>query len=130
MALANCSQCGRLFNKIAYDLCPDCVNKVEQDFEKVYQFLRESGASHIDVIHQETGVDKRQIMKFLAEDRFEGVTVSYKCESCGEAITSGKLCAKCVESINKQIEKMQQEAAPKNQPGQQQTSLDRYHRKK
>lgn len=135
MALANCSQCGKLFNKTYYDQCPACREQVEQDFETVYRFLRVHGPSHIDTIHAETGVDKKRIMKFLAEDRFEGITVKYKCESCGEAITSGRLCDKCAQEINSQVTRITQEKALRDKPVRQdaylgQTSLDRYGRKK
>lgn len=136
VALANCKQCGKLFAKMYHDICPACMEKMEQDYETVYYFLKENGPSHIDVIHKETGVEKKIIMQFLAEGRFEGASISYKCESCGEAITSGKLCEKCAKSISKQIEKIQQEKAPSQNRGAgraaylRETSLDRYMRKK
>ncbi|HBS58179.1 MAG: hypothetical protein AAGU23_03995 [Bacillota bacterium] len=130
MPLANCIKCGKLYNKILHDLCPACIAEMEQDFEKVYAFLKENGPTHIDVIHEETGVEKKLIMKFLAEGRFEGVTVSYKCESCGASINKGKLCAKCTEDLNAQIQKMQQDASPRGQVKAQaylgRSSLDRY----
>jgi predicted amidophosphoribosyltransferase len=101
MALANCLECGKLFNRIVAAICPECFEKIEKDFEKVYAFLREHGATNIDVIHTETGVDKKRIMRFLAEGRFEGGAVSYKCESCGTQISGGKLCANCLNKFSK-----------------------------
>lgn len=134
VALANCRRCGKLFSKMYHDLCPACVEQEEQDFEKVYQFLRENGPSHIDIIHEGTGVDKKLIMKFLSEGRFEGASISYRCESCGAAITGGKLCDKCAKDLNSQITKMHDAAAPQkkidNQSYLRQTSLDRYGRRK
>ena len=130
MALANCIKCGKLFNKVLRDLCPVCIEQMEQDFERVYVFLKENGPTHIDVLHEETGVEKKLIMKFLAEGRFEGVTVTYKCESCGVSINSGKLCAKCAQELNDQIQKMRQDAPPQGQTKNQaylgRSSLDRY----
>jgi len=130
MALANCTKCGKLFNKVFHDICPACHEQVERDYKKVYAFLKEHGPTHIDVIHEETGVEKKLIMKFLAEGRFEGVTVTYKCESCGVSINSGKLCAKCAQELNDQIQKMQQDAPAqgkvKNQAYLGRSSLDRY----
>jgi flagellar operon protein (TIGR03826 family) len=134
MALANCKECGRLFNMTVRDVCQLCVEKEEQDFEKVYTFLRNNGSSHIDIIHKDTGVDKKRLMRFLAEGRFEGVTITYKCDSCGEPITNGKLCSKCVEKITADIEKLQNKPNNRRDVGESsaflgQTSLDRYRRK-
>lgn len=134
MALANCSVCGKLFNKVSNVICPVCFEQRELDFEKVYNFIKEHGPMHIDHIHKETGVEKKLIMKFLAEGRFEAADISYKCDSCGATITSGKLCAKCVASINAQIAKMSQDGTRPEQPVKAQgylgqSSLDRYQRK-
>ena len=130
MPLANCSKCGKLYNKVLHDLCPACSEQIEQDFKKVYAFLKENGPAHIDIVHEETGVEKKLIMKFLAEGRFEGVSVSYKCERCGASISSGKLCAKCAQELNAQIQKMQQDTPPQGQVKTKaylgQSSLDRY----
>lgn len=134
MALANCTKCGKLYNKMIHDLCPECIDKIEQDFDKVYSFLKENGPAHIDAIHEATGVEKKLIMKFLAENRFEGVQVSYKCETCGATINSGKLCEKCAQDLNAQIKKMQQDKPAQDQKTKGQgylgrSSLDRYQRK-
>ena len=129
MALSNCPDCGKLFNKIAVAICPACADKIEEDFEKVYCYLKECGTAHIDQIHEETGVEKKLIMKFLAEGRFEGISVTYKCDNCGVSISRGKLCAACSSKIAQEIKQMQ-----KNEPAKPQvtndkeyyTSLDRY----
>lgn len=129
MALSNCQECGRVFNKVAVGMCPACVDKIEEDFETVYKFLRENGTAHIDTISEETGVEKKWIMKFLNEGRFEGISVSYKCDSCGADITSGKLCGFCANKISNEIQQMQKGApAPKPQETKAgyHTSLDRY----
>lgn len=134
MALTNCSECGRLFNKIAYDICPLCEKEVERDYEIVYQFLRDYGPAHIDIIHEHTKVDKKRIMKFIADDRFDFVKVTYKCERCGQAISSGRMCEKCLAQLNKEISELQKNEPPPQQQKQTEkerwTSLDRYYREK
>jgi flagellar operon protein (TIGR03826 family) len=129
MALSNCQECGKLFNKIAVGICPACVDKVEEDFEKVYSYLKEHGMTHIDKISEDTGVGKKWIMKFLAEGRFEGAAVTYKCENCGAGITGGKLCAGCASKLSQEIQQMQKNAPAQpretNKAGYY-SSLDRY----
>jgi flagellar operon protein (TIGR03826 family) len=129
MALANCVECGRLFNKMAREQCPLCLEQIEKDFETVYKFLRDNGTAHIDTIHEHTGVEKKRIMKFLSEGRFEGVTIQYKCDSCGEPISNGKLCEKCVRRISKEIEQLKPGSHRTEQKSASylgHTSLDRY----
>jgi len=129
MALSNCRECGKLFNKIAVVICPDCVDKIERDFETVYSYLKEHDTAHIDKISEDTGVEKKWIMKFLAEGRFEKICIAYKCENCGVEITNGKLCTSCLDKISQEIQRIQQKSdvkSGKTDQGGYYTSLDRY----
>lgn len=41
MALAKCKRCKNLFNKIVdKDICPACMEKEEEEFQKVKDFLK------------------------------------------------------------------------------------------
>jgi ribosomal protein L32 len=130
MALTNCRECGRLYNKTTHDICELCRQEVERDFETVYQFLKENGPTHVDIIHEFTKIKKKRIMKFVAEDRFDTIKITYKCESCGTEITSGRMCEKCLTKLNKEISELTKKEPPtkKEIDNERWTSLDRYRR--
>lgn len=100
MKLRNCIKCGKLFApKTGEKICPVCRQEEESDFEKVKDFLWDNPKATIEKVHEETGVERDTIMKFVKEDRLiaEGIDVDWdhECERCGKAISHGRFCASC-----------------------------------
>lgn len=67
--LANCERCNRVFVKQFRDICNECYKKEEEDFRRVYNFLRkrENRTATIGQIVEVTGVDETLIQKFIRE---------------------------------------------------------------
>ncbi len=102
--LKNCSQCGRLFgNDGKNDLCKKCRSEEDNEFKKVKEYLWENPNSTVNEVHEDTGVKKELILKFINEGRLEaeGLNIGDEsaCERCGKSISRGKYCYKCQQTI-------------------------------
>ena len=108
MNLKNCRVCNRVFVDSINDVCPTCREKEEEDFKKVYEYLKEITNANIEEIHEQTGVDKQVINKFVREGRFEsfreaGLTLEVECRFCGKPIPHGDHCKACSERLRSDI---------------------------
>lgn len=103
MSLKNCPRCGRLFAADGNKLCPVCREEEENDFEQVKDYLWDNPNSTIEEVHEETGVERDTIIKFIKEDRLlaEGLDIDFEleCERCGAPITHGRFCDKCQQEL-------------------------------
>jgi flagellar operon protein (TIGR03826 family) len=108
-SLANCPRCGKLFVKGIRTICPDCFNLVEEEYKKVYEYVRnkENRRSTIYEVSEATGVSVRQITEFVRSGRLSIVdypNLAYPCDSCGEnLVLQGNLCEPCRERLAREI---------------------------
>ena len=104
MELKNCPECGKLFSyEGVNDLCYVCREEQESDFKKVKDYLWEYPNATIEDVHEETGVDREIIIKFIRDDRLvaEGLDVSFElqCKRCETPIQSGRFCERCKKEL-------------------------------
>ena len=99
MNVSNCRGCGRLYNAITNTkLCPQCVNKLENKFSQVKEYLRENPNSSINKVSKEMDVSVKQIKQWVREERlvFSNTSVGgIECEQCGKIIRTGRFCNEC-----------------------------------
>jgi len=103
MNLKNCKSCGKLFDYTGNPLCPECVKKDEEDFEKVKEYLEDNPTANVNNISEETEVSVKRITRFLKEGRLECKSVEnslLKCEKCGKPIRAGRYCNECLKKIS------------------------------
>lgn len=109
MALANCVRCKKVFDKTTTPICGACLQKEEENYELVYQYLKENPNKSVTEISAATEVSEKLILKFFRDGRFVDVVSSdYKvlrCEKCGVDIESGIYCASCKMTMGKDINK-------------------------
>ncbi len=114
MALKNCRVCGKVFVDTVRDICPVCLDEEEQDYKKVYEYLKTASDAGIDEIHEATGVEKQEIFKFVRQGRFSmmlkgGFSLYVECKSCGKPIQEGQYCVEC---SNRLITDIRKESGP------------------
>jgi flagellar operon protein (TIGR03826 family) len=103
MSLRNCPQCGRLFEFVFKNLCPECSQKEQDDFEVVATHLKDNPGVGIPEISKATGVSTDKIIKMLKSGRLivceqsEGSLLT--CERCGKPIVNGHFCPACRDSM-------------------------------
>ena len=98
MNLKNCKICGKLYNKVSKDMCPDCVNKEEEDFLAVKQYLDEHPNATVPQVAEDTEVLEKRINQFIREGRLQTTkmtNISAPCMRCGDPVKEGKYCKKC-----------------------------------
>ena len=100
MKLKNCVKCGKLFApQTGEKVCPVCRQEEESEFQKVKEYLWDNPKASIEKVHEDTGVPRDTIMKFVKDERLiaEGIEVDWEheCERCGKPISHGRFCVSC-----------------------------------
>lgn len=116
--LANCERCDRVFVKVIRTICEACYNEEEKMFNVVYNFIRkkENRSATLSEVHTATDVPEKTIIRFIKEGRLrttQFTNLTYPCQSCGEHILEGKLCRRCVDKIESELEIHEREEARK-----------------
>jgi uncharacterized metal-binding protein YceD (DUF177 family) len=66
--------------------------------------------SSINIVSEETGVEKKVIIEFIKNDRLIAedleIDVTIKCQRCGTEIKHGKYCDSCVTKMKDEIESL------------------------
>lgn len=106
--LANCHVCGKLYIKSYSDCCSDCHQEIEQDFQSVNGYLRETDAELITLegLSEATGVTEKRITDFIREGRIYGADfpkLGYPCAHCGTVIKRQMLCHSCFDLFSSDI---------------------------
>lgn len=128
MSLANCSRCGRVYPAISggRDICPTCIKQEEDNYHKIFQYLSSQPSATAQEIAQATEIDVKEIFRYVRENRLRLVKADTGlfCEGCGIAISQGKMCEKCRQSLSEEIktdldkfrQNKQKGPSPKDQP--------------
>lgn len=112
MEVRNCRQCGRLYNYIGgsyKNLCPSCINKLEDKFAVVKEYIEDNKMATISEISEECEVSVKQLEQWIREERLcftEDSPIGIACESCGATIKSGRFCDKCKSTMASQLGSM------------------------
>ncbi len=106
MEVRQCKKCGRLFQYTSGLVCPECSEKIDRDFVLVRDYLYKHEQADIKEISENTGVEEKQILVFLKEERLSIAKTSklLTCDRCGQPITTGRYCKKCLETLNQLLE--------------------------
>ncbi len=114
MKIKQCTQCRNIFQAYGNEsVCPSCMEKMDQYFVKVRDYLYEHPNAGIVEIVEKTEVEEKHILSFLREERLslKEPTGALVCANCGEPIRKGKYCEKCLISIKKEIDRVIPDAA-------------------
>lgn len=107
MNLRNCPECGRLYEFTVKALCPNCVNKEEEDYKLIKNCLKHDPGAGIVEVSEKTGVPEKKILAFLKAGRLileHPDALLLNCERCGKPISSGRYCSDCCALIDKVLE--------------------------
>ena len=103
MNLRNCARCGKMFNYIGgQPICENCKKAVEEDFQKVKQYIVDNPRAGLKQIAEDNKVTTKQIQQWIREERLMFTSDSplqIQCENCGAQIQTGRYCAKCKSSM-------------------------------
>lgn len=119
MNVRNCRKCGRMFNYVMGPfICPVCREKVEEEFQKVKEYVREHPGSTVNQVSEVCEVPVSQIHQWLREERLElaeGSAIVLQCESCGAPISCGRYCEKCKRELAMGFKEAVRSSAPQQE---------------
>ncbi|MCP3772527.1 flagellar protein [Paenibacillus sp. MZ04-78.2] len=120
LKVANCPNCGKVFQKNLRNLCQDCIDQVHGDFDRCEAYLRGNRKATTEELSRATGVSAKRIAEFIVSNRlpvayYSGLT--YPCNSCGSPIKQHHLCNSCRIRIVNDIHKMNQQEAKRKERG-------------
>ncbi|MBI1389236.1 MAG: hypothetical protein GC154_12390 [bacterium] len=103
MALANCTKCGALFNKMARDICNKCYDEEEQLLRDTQDYLRDNrNAAKWEILDAVEDVDMELLEKWVREKRINLVNLEEEmskkhCMYCGREVQGpGTICRTCM----------------------------------
>jgi len=99
-----CKRCGKIFRFYKSYYCPECLDEIDREFEKVRNYIYNNPRANITIISENTGVDEKVILEFLREGRLVlSSNAGLKCEKCGAPIETGRLCDDCKWQLKEKI---------------------------
>lgn len=116
--VANCSRCGKVYLKNNYGMCTNCIKDIETEYEKCLKFLRENRTCTVQELSDETGVDMKQIVKFIREGRISiknNPNMTYGCDVCGSQIREHTICEPCRARLSKEAQNLQEDELRKSE---------------
>ena len=125
MDVRNCKQCGKLFNYIGgpyRGLCPECIQKLEDKFVEVKEYIRENVQAGMAEVSEACDVSAKQIEQWVREERLcfaDDSPIGLQCECCGTTIKTGRYCENCKSSMANRFDNLYEKkavAAPKREP--------------
>ncbi len=100
-----CKICNKIFYSYGAASCPECIEQMERDFEKVRDYLYENPHANVVEITQETQVPEKVILSYLKEGRLTIAEDSglLLCENCNRSISTGRFCKECSRKLEYEL---------------------------
>lgn len=99
MDIRPCKSCKRLFNYFTGPgICPTCVDKLEDKFQEVKEFIRSNSSASLQEVSEANDVSVKQLKTWVREERLkfsDDSPVGIECMDCGTMIKYGKYCDIC-----------------------------------
>lgn len=104
-----CPECGgvMVFKGCGEYQCEKCRYTAFDDYGKVRNYVEQHNGVTAAQAAEATGVKQKTIRTMLKESRLEiadGSNTFLKCEMCGVALRSGRVCSKCEVEFNRKME--------------------------
>lgn len=102
LTVANCKQCGRIFNRVRRDICADCSAQEDRTLTVIRGYLKEHRDANIQEVSGGTEVEYDTIVRMIQDGRLllrDNPNMTYPCERCGTSTTSGRFCANCSKEL-------------------------------
>jgi predicted amidophosphoribosyltransferase len=109
MSIANCTRCGRMFQRTGTSrVCFECKEAEEQAYRLVRDYLEAHPGSDIASVAAGTGVDEAIVLKLLQDGRLVALGdltsgMQTQCQRCGNPTNAGRYCPPCVELLGQAL---------------------------
>lgn len=101
--LRNCPRCGKVFARIARNLCPQCVLEEDEMIEKVKRYLRDHKGTSLSEVVAATEAEEALVLRLIREGRVivSDADITVKCERCDRSISEGRFCSICATELTR-----------------------------
>lgn len=107
--LRNCRRCGKLFVYTGSPLCRQCIEKDEEIFIRVKEYIERNPKCTTMEVAEALDVPVEKILQFLREGKLElskeNTNMLLDCERCGRPIYTGRYCKECAETMEQEFRK-------------------------
>jgi len=93
------------YQSVGKKICSDCLQKLDEDFIVIREYLYDHDGAGIEEVSEATGVTRKTILHLLKEERLlvgdengNGCGI-LTCESCRKPIRTGRMCANCKKEV-------------------------------
>ncbi len=94
-----CKNCKRMFqNVFGQDFCPSCAKLMDEEFERVREYVRDNPGHTAQQVAETCGVSLKMINKWVRDERLEFSSAEgsgLNCEKCRKPIATGRFCDNC-----------------------------------
>ncbi|HEX3031104.1 MAG TPA: MerR family transcriptional regulator [Bacillota bacterium] len=107
MNLKNCEKCGKIYVFIGKNICPECSEQEEKEFDRVRDYIKKHPGCNMQEVCENTSISPDKILSYLREGKLTGpgntLGAELTCSSCGKTIAMGRLCERCQAELDKAI---------------------------
>lgn len=100
--LGVCKCCKRLCAVTRENICLDCIEKQEDRYHIVKNYLYDNRGATINTVAEDCDVSKSSILRWLREEKIEVMensAVKLKCINCYTNILTGLYCYECKKQL-------------------------------
>lgn len=94
-----CRECGKIFQYFGKDICPECLQKLDDWFMEIRDYLDEHPSAKVSELSQELEIKEKVIMDFIRQGRIMLKEAVITCNNCGKPINGGDMCDECKSNI-------------------------------
>ncbi len=107
--IVNCKRCNKIFKKMVSEICPTCVEKENEQFQKMFRLLQSSqphGGILIEDLSEQVGIPIEVIEEYYFEAKLgtAGLFLKFKCRACSEVLDEnnrkGRYCIPCSNAVS------------------------------
>jgi hypothetical protein len=110
LKVAHCSMCGKVFQVTLRNLCNECAEIHDRQYDAVDRYLMKNRQATTEETAEATGVPVKQIREWIRQKKISlsaNPNLTDVCDLCGGPSRTGQqLCANCSGRIKKDIDKM------------------------
>lgn len=101
--IKKCKECGKIFQFMGKELCPDCLQKMDDWFVAIRDYLDEHPNARISELSEQLEIREKVILDFIKQGRIELREAVLRCVHCGRPIVTGDMCDDCRANIGGQL---------------------------
>ena len=103
--LCNCRDCGRLFQRLSVNTCPECSQAVQVELAKIADYARKRSGVTLGELSRALNISEKRLLCFVEDGSFRRLSsdVIYPCRICGSSIDNGAICPSCSARLNTMV---------------------------